>query len=105
MEAYWDGMKPQAPRVKESAPGKEKPMLKTIAWSALGPPLALPPVSAVAQTGYGVINGAPSTTTFDRSWNHFNESKERARASAAYVRRHGEPWYYHHPHHHDPNHP
>ena len=80
-------------------------MLKTIALISLGAALALLPVSAVAQTGYGVSNGAPSTTTFDRSWNHFNESKERARASAAYVRRHGEAWYYHHHHHHYHYHP
>lgn len=71
-------------------------MLKTIALIGLGAALTLPPVSAVAQTGYGVSNSAPSTSTFDRAWNRANESKERARASAAYVRRHG---YYHHRHH------
>jgi len=76
-------------------------MFKTIALIGLGAVLALPPVSAVAQTGYGVSNSAPSQTTFDRSWNHFNESKEWARAGAAYVRRHGEAWYYrnHHYYH------
>jgi hypothetical protein len=61
-------------------------MLKTIALIAVGAALALAPVGAVAQTGYGVSPGKPSTTTFDRSWNRFNESKERARAGAAYVR-------------------
>ncbi len=71
-------------------------MSKTIALIALGAAVALTPVAAVAQTGYGVSNSAPSTTTFDRSWNHFNESKERARAGAAYVRRHSEGWYHHH---------
>jgi hypothetical protein len=44
--------------------------------------------SAVAQTGYGVKKHSPSTSTFDRGWNHANESKDRARASAEYVRRH-----------------
>ena len=68
-------------------------MFKTIALIGLGAVLALPPVSAVAQTGFGVSNSAPSQTTFDRSFNHFNESKERARAGAAYVRRLGEGWY------------
>ncbi len=77
-------------------------MLKTIVLIGLGAALALPPVAAGAQTGYGVSNSAPSTTTFDRSWNHFNESKERARAGAAYVRRHGEAWYYHNHHHYHP---
>jgi hypothetical protein len=43
---------------------------------------------ATAQTGYGVKKTAPSTSTFDRGWNHANESKDRARAGAAYVRRH-----------------
>ena len=76
-------------------------MLKTIALIGLGAALALPSVSAVAQTGYGVTPGAPSTSTFDRSWNHFNQSKEQARAGAAYVRRHGWAW---RPHHHYPYH-
>jgi hypothetical protein len=67
-------------------------MLKSVALIGLGAALALPPVSAVAQIGYGVSSSAPSTTTFDRSWNHFNESKERARAGAAYVRRHNGAW-------------
>jgi len=65
-------------------------MLKTIAWISLGIALCLPSISAVAQTGYGVNPGAPSTSTFDRSWNRANESKERARASAAYLRHHGD---------------
>jgi hypothetical protein len=76
-------------------------MFKTMASIGLGAALAVPPVPAVAQTGYGVSNSAPSTSTFDREWNHRNESKERARAGAAYVRRHGEAWhYYHHRYYH-----
>ena len=72
-------------------------MLKTIALIGLGAALALPPVAAVAQTGYGVTPGQPSSTPFDRSFNHFNQSKEEARAGARWVRRHSQPWYYHNP--------
>jgi hypothetical protein len=72
-------------------------MPKIIVLISLGAAFWLQIVPAVAQTGYGVTPGAPSTSTFDRSWNRANESKERARAGAAYVRhRNG----YHHPHHH-----
>jgi hypothetical protein len=53
---------------------------------AFGAALAVLP--AAAQTGYGVKKNAPSTSTFDRGWNHANQSKDRARAGAAYVRRH-----------------
>jgi hypothetical protein len=49
---------------------------------------ALATFPAVAQTGYGVKKHAPSTSTFDRGWNHANESKDRARAGASWVRRH-----------------
>jgi hypothetical protein len=72
-------------------------MFKTIALIGLTTALALPPVAALAQTGYGVTPGAPSTSTFDREWNHANQSKDRARASAANVRRHGGwgPYHYH----------
>jgi hypothetical protein len=52
----------------------------------LGVALVVPP--AAAQTGYGVKKNAPSTSTFDRGWNHANESKDRARAGATYVRQH-----------------
>ena len=73
-------------------------MLKTIVWISLGAALGLP-ISAVAQTGYGVKPGAPSTSSFDRSWNRANESKDRARAGAAYLRHHGDAGaHYHHPH-------
>lgn len=49
---------------------------------------ALAVFPAAAQTGYGVKKNAPSRSTFDRGWNHANESKDRARAGAAWVRRH-----------------
>jgi hypothetical protein len=78
-----------------SARDKEKAMLKTIIGVSLCAGLCLP-VSAIAQTGYGVTPGAPSTSSFDRSWNRANESKERARAGAAYLRHHGG----YRPHHH-----
>ena len=61
-------------------------MLKTIASIAIGATLWLAPLSAVAQTGYGVKPGAPSTSSFDRHWNRANESKDRARAGAEYMR-------------------
>jgi len=73
-------------------------MLKTIALIGLTAALALSTVPACAQTGYGVTPGSPSTSTFDRSWNHANQSKERARAGAAYVRHHAASGYQHHPH-------
>jgi hypothetical protein len=73
-------------------------MLKTITWTGLVVVLILPPISAVAQTGYGVTPGSPSTSTFDRRWNRANESKDRARASAEYMRqRRTNPHYHHHP--------
>jgi hypothetical protein len=71
-------------------------MLKTIAWISLGCALCLLPISASAQTGYGVTPGAPSTSTFDRSWNRANESKERARAGAEYRRQQRARAYHHH---------
>jgi hypothetical protein len=61
-------------------------MLKTIASIAVGVVLCVQPVLAVAQTGYGVKAGAPSTSSFNRSWNRANESKDRARAGADYMR-------------------
>ena len=71
-------------------------MLKTIASIAVGAVLCLSPILAVAQTGYGVKPGAPSTSTFDRSWNRANESKDRARAGAEY-RRQQRARQHHHP--------
>ena len=76
-------------------------MLKTIACLSLGAALAMPAFPAAPQTGYGASNTAPSTSTFDRAWNHANESKDRARAGAAYVRHHdGRRHYHHHPYDH-----
>jgi hypothetical protein len=76
-------------------------MFRTIIGISLGAALCLPPFLAVAQTGYGVKPGAPSTSTFDRHWNRANESKDRARAGAEYMRRRNEGgWRYHHSHPH-----
>jgi hypothetical protein len=77
---------------------EKKPMRKTIALIGLAAAIFAPPASAFAQTGYGVTPGSPSTSTFDRAWNHANLSKEQSRASAAYVRRHAGAGYYHHHH-------
>jgi len=76
-------------------------MLKTIVWISFGGALCLAPIAAVAQTGYGVTPGAPSTSTFDRSWNRRNESKDRARAGAEYLRQQRAKAHYHHA----PSHP
>jgi len=80
-------------------------MFKTIALIGLASALALPSVPAFAVSGtsssYGTEGSGPtvptrSLTPFQRSWNHANESKERARAGASWVRRHGHglphPW-------------
>ena len=73
-------------------------MLKTIALIVLAAALALPSASAFAVNGdscsygtegYGPTVPTQSLTPFQRSWNHANESKERARAGAAWVRHHG----------------
>jgi hypothetical protein len=76
-------------------------MLKILAALGVGSAFALASFAATAQTGYGVSNHAPSTSTFDRAWNHANESKERARAGAAYVRRHAQPGNLHSYQHYD----
>jgi hypothetical protein len=52
-------------------------MLKTIALVGFAAALALPPVVAFGQTGYGVVPGQPSATTFDRRWNASHLSKDR----------------------------
>ena|SRR5271156_603480 len=74
-------------------------MLKTLALIGLAAAtLALPTASAFAASGdsssYGSQGSGPtvptqSLTPFQRSWNHANESKERARAGAAWLRHHG----------------
>jgi hypothetical protein len=72
-------------------------MLKTIALIGFAAVLVLPSVPAFAVSGnssaYGTDGYGPtvptrSLTPFQRSWNHANESKERARAGAEYVRQH-----------------
>lgn len=63
-------------------------MFKAIAIMALGTVLALPPAVAVAQTGYGTRPNSHPHSSFERSWNKGNESKDRARQSAEWVRHH-----------------
>ena len=72
-------------------------MFKSIALIGFGAAIALAPVAAAAQTGtsssygsygYGQQIPTQSLTPFDRSWNHFNESKRQARAGARHVRQH-----------------
>jgi hypothetical protein len=72
-------------------------VLKTIALFSLAAALVVPSVPAVAVSGnsssYGTEGSGPtvptrSLTPFQRSWNHSNESKDRARAGAEYVRQH-----------------
>ena len=70
-------------------------MIRTVAIS-LGAALCLASFSANAQTGYGVKRGVPSTSTFDRSWNRANESKDRARAGAEFRRQQRMKAHYHH---------
>ena len=73
-------------------------MLKAIALITLAAGLALPPSAAFAVNGasssygtegYGPTVPTQSLTPFQRSWNHANESKMRARAGAEWLRRHG----------------
>jgi hypothetical protein len=72
-------------------------MRNIIALIGFAAVLALPSASAFAVSGdsssYGTNGSGPtvptqSLTPFQRSWNHANESKERARAGAAWVRQH-----------------
>jgi hypothetical protein len=63
-------------------------MLKAITLMALSAILALPPVAAVAQTGYGTRPNSHPHSSFERHWNGNNESKDRARQSAEWVRHH-----------------
>lgn len=77
---------------------EEHLMTKTIALIGLAAALALPSApafavngnsSAYGTEGYGPTVPTQSLTPFQRSWNHANESKERARAGASWIRRHG----------------
>jgi hypothetical protein len=79
--------------------GEEKEVLKIIGMIGFGAALTISSIAAVAQSGYGASSSAPSTSTFDRAWNHANESKERAGAGAAQVGRQGQRGYYHLRHH------
>jgi hypothetical protein len=72
-------------------------MFRTIAIIGLAAALALPSASAFAVSGnsssygsqgYGPSVPTQSLTPFQRSWNHANESKMRARAGAAWLRHH-----------------
>ncbi len=63
-------------------------MLKAIALMTLGTVLALSPAAAVAQTGYGTRPNSHPDSSFERGWNRYNESKDRARQSAEWVRHH-----------------
>jgi hypothetical protein len=80
-------------------------MRKIITTAALAAVLAGSSVPAFAETGtssaYGTEGYGPrvptqSMTPFQRSWNANNESKMRARSSAAWMREHGtgfpRPW-------------
>jgi hypothetical protein len=80
-------------------------MLKTIALIGLAAALAIPSSAAFAVSGtssaYGTDDYGPtiptqSLTPFDRAWNHANESKARARASAAWIRNQGRVDHYPH---------
>jgi hypothetical protein len=73
-------------------------MFKTIALIGFAAVLALPSAPAFAVSGdssaYGTQDYGPtiptqSLTDFDRVWNHLNESKDRARAGAEWLREHG----------------
>jgi hypothetical protein len=73
-------------------------MVKTIALIALGAALALAPAAALAEQGtsssYGSVGWGPQIPTqeltpFDRSWNHFNQSKYQAQSGAEWLREHG----------------
>ncbi len=73
-------------------------MFKTMALIGLTAALALPAAPAFAVNGnsssYGTEGYGPtvptrSLTPFQRSWNHANESKERARAGAVWIRHNG----------------
>jgi hypothetical protein len=94
---------------QQRANSEDKIMLKTIALVGLAVALAIPSTAAFAVSGtssaYGTDDYEPTIPTqslsnFDRGWNHANESKDRARASADWVRRHGSPGGYPYPHYH-----
>jgi hypothetical protein len=72
-------------------------MIKRIAMIGLAAAIALSSTSAFAVNGnssaygtdgYGPTVPTQSMTPFQRSWNQANESKERARAGANWIRHH-----------------
>jgi hypothetical protein len=80
-------------------------MLKTIALAGIAAALVLPSASAFAVNGnsssygtqgYGPTVPTQSMTPFQRSWNHANESKMRARAGAERLRHYGGSGHYRH---------
>ncbi len=82
-------------------------MLKTIALIGVAAALAIPAApafavkgnsSAYGTEGYGPTVPTQSLTPFQRAYNHGNESKERARAGAAWIRHHAA-YGHHHPNH------
>jgi hypothetical protein len=50
--------------------GEGKEVLKIIGMIGFGAALTISLIAAAAQTGYGARSSAPSTSTFDRAWNH-----------------------------------
>jgi hypothetical protein len=71
-------------------------MLRTIAFVSLVTAMTAAPLAAFAGTpsGYGTEgpNGrrlhSQAESTFQRNWNHYNQSKYRAEQSAGWLRRH-----------------
>jgi hypothetical protein len=73
-------------------------MLKAVAILSFASAMLVSPISAFAVSGtsssYGTDGYGPkiptrSLSTFDRHWNHANESRMRARESAEWLRQHG----------------
>ena len=73
-------------------------MLKTIALIGVAAALAVTAAPAFAVNGnsssygtegYGPTVPTQSLTPFQRAYNHGNQSKERARAGASWIRKHG----------------
>jgi hypothetical protein len=63
-------------------------MFKAIAITALGTVLALPPMVAVAQTGYGTRPHSHPHSSFERSWNKATRARivrARARSGCAII--------------------
>jgi hypothetical protein len=71
-------------------------MVRLIALVGVATVLAAPLAAfAAAPSGYGTEGPYgrrlhhQAQTTFDREWNHWNESKNRAEESARWMRQHG----------------